>query len=142
MILSEKRSPSVEKIIYTWEDVEYLFNELCNKCAALSKNYDTIVSIGRGGNFPATYLSYKLDKKLLTIDNVRLIRTWLYPKFFLLIDDVLDTGYVLNEIKDAFENKNKSFIFASLIRKPWSPSGYLAIVETDKWVEFPWCPNH
>ncbi len=138
----------------TWEDFEYLANDICKQISAKPIIFDSIIGIARGGLFLSTLLSYKLNIKKLYIINTQLYceKQLISPKILyypenlkldnvLVVDDILDTGSTYHLIKDLVSEISENAYWAALIDKKKSNVQFDFVGQTlnnDIWVEFPW----
>ncbi len=92
-----------KEILLSWKDIDTLIKNVCKKIKINLKqnhleNYE-IIAITNGGIIPATIISYKIGIKninLFPIINKKIIYNKVpffdTAKFYLLIDEIYDTG--------------------------------------------------
>lgn len=120
-----------------WEELDILIPELCRKIGDAALNKNAIVAVNRGGVVPGVGLSHWFKKPLIIIDPFCFDATVL-PHSTIVVEDVVDTGKVCQEVYNKLIAAGKNFIFAALFRKPWSPKIGHYVRETDKWIKMPW----
>lgn len=119
----------------TYNQIYYYTKQLINQLKNIK--FDYIYGIPRGGLPIAVQISHYLNIPLI-FELTKLDDN----KYYLIVDDIIDTGKtVLNLLK---EIKNCNYITCSLFFKPkrsiFRPDLY--IIETDNWIEFPWEPEN
>ena len=143
----------MEKKTIGYEYVSFIVDLLEQR---VSKDYDFIIGVGRGGLIPATMLAYKLNKKIMAIgiqtyDNMTQSDEYvLYQNFTppnkkvkaLVVDDICDTGNTFNIINQLYStNKNIDLEYAALFTKDRSAKyvDYYGLSIADGiWLDFPW----
>jgi len=120
----------------------------------VSKDYDFIVGVGRGGLIPATMLAYKLKKKVIAFgiktydDMVQSASHTIYQPITiptkkskaLVVDDICDSGKTFNIIRELY-SKEINLEFASLFvrdSKSHLVDHYGLSVTEGVWLDFPW----
>lgn len=121
----------MNKIIYTWKDLDGDCKKLCSLVEGLDFKPDFIIGIVRGGSVPATILSHYFNVPVVHLDwsirdgkvkNTRLLDSICvkasHDTKFLLVDDILDSGKTFQEIKArCFDTKN-NILYTSLWYNP------------------------
>ena len=121
----------MNKIYYTWRDVEHYTQEILRQICSDSWRPDYVVGLTRGGLVPANLISQYLGCRMETLkvslrdDTECESNLWMaedafghemeQPKRILIVDDINDTGATLN-----------------YIRQDW-PSG--CFPDDDRWTE-------
>ena len=112
------------KIYLSWDDVDDLVNDLCDKIRFDQPNIDSVHGIARGGLIPAVLISHKLG-----LPYVQAV-----GKNTLVVDDICDTGVTLE--------KGPGVYTAVLHYKPhtscFQPTMWSEIHEGDEWLIYPW----
>mgnify|MGYP003646502964 CR=1 FL=1 len=112
------------KIYLSWDDVDDLVNELCEKIPFNLPLIDSVHGIPRGGLIPAVLISHKLGLPYVNAVGPNT----------LVIDDIADTGVTLNESPGVYT--------AVLHYKPHTscfiPILWAKLHEGDEWVIYPW----
>jgi len=156
----------VDKVYYTWKDIEHMITTINNLMYADNWRPDYIVGLTRGGLVPATIMSnttgikmYALDVRFRDVDkdndpesNKRMAQDARNGKNILVFDDINDSGrtfkwiqqdWMETEFDDARWGLNVRT--AALVDNGASKFGevdYTALeinkMEKDVWVVFPW----
>jgi hypoxanthine phosphoribosyltransferase len=152
------------KEYFSWADFRRAVTELGNDVTASGYDPDYIVSIGRGGNMPATMLSHHLDtpyRSILasyyddkeTTDSVDIVDAMVddVAGDILVVDDIYDTGSTLNRVVEYLEDETDAAQVrtATIHTKPGDPPGDGAerswikqpdhfVEATERWVVYPW----
>ena len=106
----------MNKIYYTWQDIEHHTQEILRQIHADSWRPDYVVGLTRGGLVPANLISQYLDCRMETLkvslrdDTECESNLWMaedafghemdQPKRILIVDDINDTGATLNYIRE------------------------------------------
>ena len=106
----------MNKIYYTWSDVEHHTQEILRQIHADAWRPDYVVGLTRGGLVPANLISQYLDCRMETLkvslrdDTECESNLWMaedafghemeQPKNILIVDDINDTGATLNYIRE------------------------------------------
>ena len=106
----------MNKIYYTWSDVEHHTQEILRKIHADAWRPDYVVGLTRGGLVPANLISQYLGCRMETLkvslrdDTECESNLWMaedafghemdQPKRILIVDDINDTGATLNYIRE------------------------------------------
>jgi hypoxanthine phosphoribosyltransferase len=110
------------KVYVSWEDINILVEDLCNTIKSSGAQIKSITGIQRGGLIPAVMISHKLNIPYVSTIN----------KDTLVVDDICDTGYTLENIVGAYT--------AALHYKSTSsftPDFYAKEVGPE-WIVYPW----
>ncbi len=113
-----------KKYILSWDDLNDLIENLCNKIKEELPNIDSVHGIARGGLIPAVLISHQLGLKYTNE---------IYPNT-LVVDDICDSGETLKNAPGVYTatlHYKKSAIF--------KPNVYAEIVvKEDNWIIYPW----
>ena len=106
----------MNKIYYTWRDVEHYTQEILRQICSDSWRPDYVVGLTRGGLVPANLISQYLGCRMETLkvslrdDTECESNLWMaedafghemeHPKNILIVDDINDTGATLNYIRE------------------------------------------
>lgn len=96
-------------------------------------NVEAILAVSRGGLFPAAFIAYRLNIKVIGV--IPPIVTT--HRKVVIVDDVCDTGHTFETLRTFYEDAH----FAAMFVKP---KGYDVCdvwayeVEQDNWLVFPW----
>ena len=107
----------MNKIYYTWSDVEHHTQEILRQICSDSWRPDYVVGLTRGGLVPANLISQYLGCRMETLkvslrdsDSESESNLWMaedafghnmeHPKNILIVDDINDTGATLNYIRE------------------------------------------
>ena len=117
------------KTFVSWDELENLVDELCDK---IPKGvYEGIYAIPRGGLIIGVMMSHKLGLPL--IDRLESY----YGKKFLIVDDIADTGGTLEKMKaEVYKNTHTATIHYHK-QSSVEPS-YWVEEKGDKWIVYPW----
>ena len=110
---------------FSWKDFDKSVNYISKNCKSL--NLSGVYGIPRGGVCLAVALSHKLDIELISEPK----------KNCLIVDDVYETGFTLNSLK----NIDGAVFFVIISKKDpnWWNTVYLA--KDNEWIVFPWEDN-
>lgn len=112
------------KMYLSWDDVNDLVNNLCDKIRHDQMNIDSVHGIPRGGLIPAVLISHKLGLPYVGA----------VGKNTLVVDDICDSGVTLE--------KGPGVYTAVLHYKPhtscFQPNLWAELHERDEWVIYPW----
>ena len=150
----------VDKVHYTWKDIEHMITTINNLMYADNWRPDYIVGLTRGGLVPATIMSnttgikmYALDVRFRDVDqdndpesNKRTAADAYAGKNILVFDDINDSGRTFQWIKDDSKiDWGTNVRTAALVDDGASNFGevdYTALeinkAEKNVWVVFPW----
>ena len=127
------------KAFLTNDNIAFLIKDLGELIRPNKDKYKMIVGIPRGGMIIAVWLSHQLNIQL--IDGFNSLYDWYCdihnPERILIVDDIVDTGKTLQELKD----NGIICDTAALHYKPRSiikPTYFSKEVENDLWVSYPW----
>jgi hypoxanthine phosphoribosyltransferase len=108
----------------SWDDLNSLVDELCEKIPFETPLVDSVCGIARGGLIPAVMVSHKMG----------LPYTDVIGKNTLVIDDIADTGLTLEKAPGVYT--------AVLHYKPhtscFKPNVWAQEHTSDEWVIYPW----
>lgn len=114
----------------TWQEFEYLIENIAKEIAKTGKLYDRIYAIPRGGLVPAVCIAHKLCIPEITTNIL-----YIDPNT-LIVEDITDSGDTLRPyLKHHWEN------IACLIRKRCSdvrPRFIGKEISSSLWIVFPW----
>lgn len=151
---------SLHKRYLEWTDIEALVARLI---AELPTDYDTLLTIARGGLVPCCLISEQLDMRNIlvaavmyytnvgqTIDRPLFLQfpddILLAGKRILVIDDVWDSGKTIMAVKERLTTVGCQHDVATLHYKParsrFSERPDFYAEETDDWIVYPWDPEH
>lgn len=137
-----------------WLDFERFADNIVKDILADGKKFDAIIGVARGGLFLAGFLAYKLN--IREVDTVmvksydfkkRLDERFVdFPKkiqgsHVLVVDDILDSGHTIAELKKWLNSYAINYDFAVLVDKNCSleKANYVGMtLDSDQWVEYPW----
>jgi hypothetical protein len=112
------------KIFLSWDDVNSLVENLCEKITESELKIKSITGLERGGLIPAVMISHKLNIPYTTR----------ITKDTLVVDDICDTGVTLQNTIARYT--------AVLHHKPhtacFTPSLYSGTHEGEEWIIYPW----
>ena len=146
----------MSKIIYTWENLDHDVHKLNNWLKEMDFKPQLIVGIARGGVTPALMLSHLMDVEVKFInwsnrdtlkkdvDLMSAIGSAASYKKVLVIDDIVDTGLAMNQVKHYFSGNIHNVMFTSLWYNPSQSCNvhwWGNIVDRDydsRFVVFPW----
>lgn len=119
---------AVVKQKMSWKQFDECLGKLAAKIRKSGRNYKVIYGIPRGGLVTAVALSHRLGIPLALDLNGE------YGKGeLLMVDDIVDTGKTMTGIN------NRKYDVATLYIKPWrSYTPRFWVLETSKWIVFPW----
>jgi xanthine phosphoribosyltransferase len=139
----------MKKRTINYQEIVSAVHGLCDK---LTKDYDIIVGVGRGGLIPATMIAYYLDKRIVNFgiatysDTTQLHTHDIYQdiilddrKHILVVDDICDTGNTFRIIQERFPKA--AFDILSLFVKEGQENSvdfFSESVDRDTWLVFPW----
>lgn len=115
------------KIYLSWDDINYLTDNLCEKIITDLPNIDSIFGLKRGGLIPAVIISHKLN---LPWSDVMLPNT-------LVVDDICDSGITLRDGVGV----NTAVLFHKPHTSCFTPNVWAYTHEGDEWILFPWERN-
>jgi len=119
----------MEKVYYSWEEVEELVDLLAQQIVKSGRQIEHIFGLQRGGLIPAVLLSHKLGIPM-TQDPTR--------QNILIVDDICDSGKTFKE----FFVRCPNSLFACLHFKPhtsiFNPDYSANKFLSDDWICYPW----
>ena len=141
----------VDKIHYTWKDIEHMIQSINNLMFADQWRPDYVVGLTRGGLVPATMLSNMTGITMHTLDvrfrdtdksytgpehNGTMKKDALVGKNILIFDDINDTGATFQYIVENFGRQKDRIRFSALVNnRVWAVemdySGYQINKEED-----------
>ena len=107
---------------FTWDEFDKSVEHIASKCKFLE--FSGIYGIPRGGLCLAVALSHKLKINIISEP----------IKNSLIVDDVYETGFTLNNFKDI--EGAMFFVLFSKIKPTWWNSVFLS--KKSEWIVFPW----
>ena len=110
------------KTYFTWSDFDKSVIHIANKCN--SCEFSGIYGVPRGGLCLAVALSHKLKINLISEPK----------KNSLIVDDVYETGFTLNNFKK-FEG-SMFFVLISKVEPTWWNTVFIS--KKSDWIIFPW----
>jgi hypoxanthine phosphoribosyltransferase len=150
----------IDKVYYTWKDIEHMIVTINNLMFADNWRPDYIVGMTRGGLVPAVMMSNSTGIKMYALDvrfrdvtkdnnpesNKKMAADAYAGKNILILDDINDSGRTFQWIKDDWNIKwGTNVRTAALVDNGSSNFGevdYTALeinkMEKDVWVVFPW----
>ena len=119
----------------SWHDVESLIKKLSRKINNLSREFDSISTISRGGLVPSRLLSDSLGIKKILVNSRKISSSSLF------VDDIYDSGDTFDKIISKVDNPS-NFVYATLFARSGKklPKQLIYGKKTDgkKYVVFPW----
>ena len=111
------------KIKLSWDDLEILVKELCNKIPLEIPTIDSVIGIARGGLIPAVMVSHRLNLPYVNVVGPNT----------LVIDDIADSGITL---------KNSPGVYTAVLHyKPhtscFKPTIWAKEHKGDEWIIYP-----
>lgn len=155
--LSKQREHKMEHIIYTQIQFDHDIKFLTKQLSESKFVPDLIVGLMRGGVIPAIHLSHKLDCPVSAIewstrdakvtdkkqlDKIAIMAE--HGKKVLVIDDIVDSGKTMREIKERMFDTKDNVKYASLWFNPSQSvtvDFYCNIIDRavdERWIIFPW----
>jgi len=154
----DEKAHSVKEYL-GWGQIEGLVDRLLEQ---LPRDFDALMAITRGGLVPAGLIAEKINQRNIlvaavmfytdegeTLDEPVFLQfpsdALLTRKRILVIDDIWDTGRTAMSVKERIEAAGGQAEIAVLHYKPThsvfeeGPDYY--VVETDKWIVYPWEPD-
>jgi hypoxanthine phosphoribosyltransferase len=132
------------KEYYTWNEVDFLAKTIGKMIKKEQKKYDCILGITNGGIIPARLLSRELSieqVQFIVMRKKQIMHSELVSfesnLSYLVIDDIYDSGYTYNTVKDLLKNFTCDFAFL-LSRNFGCPGTTAKTLYHNKWVVFPW----
>jgi len=107
---------------FTWDEFDKSVEYIAKKCKSF--NFSGIYGVPRGGLCLAVALSHKLKINLISEPK----------KNSLIVDDIYDTGFTLNNFKDI--QGAKFFVLFSRVEPKWWNT--VNISKKKEWIVFPW----
>lgn len=140
---------SAEKFV-TWDEIQGRCLELARQIIATGKTPEKILTITRGGLFPAGILARELDIRHIETVCIDTYNTQTrkepvllkapsadYTQNVLVVDDLVDTGTTLKMLRGLLVNPLIVTIFAKPEGEPLVDL-YHEKVDQHVWVRFPW----
>lgn len=112
------------KLIFSWDDINDLITDLCEKIITDLPNIDSVHGLKRGGMVPAVMISHRLN---IPYSDVILPNT-------LVIDDICDSGITLKEGIGV----NTAVLFHKPHTSCFTPDVWSYTHKGDEWIKFPW----
>ena len=107
---------------FTWNEFDKSVEHIANNCKYFE--FSGIYGVPRGGLCLAVALSHKLKIKMISEP----------IKNSLIIDDIYETGFTLNNLKDI--EGAMFFVLFSKIEPEWWNTVFIS--EKNEWIVFPW----
>ena len=107
---------------FTWDEFDKSVEYIADKCEFLE--FSGIYGVPRGGLCLAVALSHKLKINLISEP----------IKNSLIVDDVYETGFTLNNFKDI--EGTMFFVLFSKIKPKWWNTVHIS--KKNEWIVFPW----
>ena len=118
-----------------WSDIESLVKKLSRKITNLSRKFDSISTVSRGGLVPSRLLADNLGIQKILVDSRKISSDSLF------VDDIYDSGNTFNKIISRVDNPS-NFVYATLFARQGEklPKQLIYGKKTDgkKYVVFPW----
>lgn len=147
----------MNKLYYSWEQLHKDTHKLCSLVEGLDFKPDAVVGIVRGGAVPAVIASHHFnvpvemlnwstrDSKKADFRHLdQLAISAGYGKKYLFIEDIVDSGKTMQEIKHRLYGANNNVLITSLFFNPNQTNAtinlYINLIDRsidDRWVEFP-----
>ena len=119
----------------SWNEIELLVEQLCNKISKLPRTFSSISTLSRGGFVPSRLVADYLGIETIFVDKSNVSSNSLF------VDDIFDTGLAFEKVILKTDNPSK-LVFATLFarRRKKYPSNLLYAKKTnnDAYVIFPW----
>lgn len=111
-----------------------------------------IIAIARGGLVPAAIIARELDLRVVdticiksysddhTRGDIRILKNIVNPgdgEGWLIIDDLVDTGYTAKAVRELLPKAHFATVYAKPAGKPMVDT-YITEVSQDTWIFFPW----
>ena len=126
---------SVSGQAVSWEEIESLIKKLSGKINHISRQFDTITTISRGGLIPSRLLADNLGIKKILVDPKKVSSDSLF------VDDIYDSGNTFDKIISRVDN-HSNFLYVTLFAREGKklPKQLIYVKKTDgkKYVVFPW----
>ncbi len=107
---------------FTWDEFDKSVEHIAKECKFF--NFSGIYGVPRGGLCLAVALSHKLKINLISEPKIN----------SLIVDDIYDTGFTLNNFKDI--KGAKFFVLFSKVEPKWWNT--VNISKKKEWIVFPW----
>jgi len=104
------------------------------------ENIDAIVAVANGGIPLGKQMASWFNLPLIIV-NPNNIDTNILPHYFIITEDVVDSGETLNLIYKQFRESGFEFecYIASIVKKPWNPhKEVISGIISNKWIVLPW----
>ncbi|MET1124128.1 MAG: phosphoribosyltransferase [Archaeoglobaceae archaeon] len=145
-------------LLYTWEDIVKLCEELARKIKESGYRPDVIVAVARGGWVPARILCDHLDvRELYSVKTehwgvvatptgeakiTQPLNVSLKGKRVLIVDDVADTGDTIKVVAEHVKSLSPAEVKIAVIdykkTSKFEPHYYAALMEEWRWIVYPW----
>ena len=118
-----------------WHDIESIIQKLSRKINNLSRSFDSISTIGRGGLVPSRLLADSLGIKKILVDSKKISSNSLF------VDDIYDSGNTFQKTICKVDNPS-NFVYVTLFARKGEkiPKQLIYGKKTTgkKYVVFPW----
>lgn len=105
------------------------------------KQYDVIVTCGRGGMMASQFLAYAMDiKSVIVLTNARQTPPFIGDtQKILFVDDINDTSKTIELVKQNFKlNQFDVAVMYQRYSAPYKAQYVGEVVDHDEWLEFTW----
>jgi len=144
----------MEILKFSFDEINVMSRLIATR--AKEHSFTHIIGIARGGLFPSTIISYKLDLPLITcsvssyngdkknelhVNHDLKITQFNQDSKLLLVDDICDTGETMKWLSNKLTSGGIKHKKACIFTKPKHTKyldHYGSVVPEDKWIVFPW----
>ncbi|MCV0392423.1 MAG: phosphoribosyltransferase [Nitrosopumilus sp.] len=119
----------------TWNDIEYLIENLSKKISKLPRSFSSITTVSRGGLVPSRLMADHLGIKKIFVDKKKISASSLF------VDDIYDSGDTFKKIISNVDDPSKLVfvtLFARRGKKYPKQLVYAKKTINDDYVVFPW----
>lgn len=148
-----------------FEEIKILSRQVCSQIKQSEIKFDCIIGIAKGGNIPATLISYELNvptfktiqiksynnnnerkETVFSSGTLSLIDELNKYENVLLIDDLADSGKTLSEFHDLYKFLSKRVKVPNIktaclyykTKSEFRPDYFASSIEDEVWIDFPW----
>ena len=148
-----------------FEEIKILSRQVCSQIKQSEIKFDCIIGIAKGGNIPATLISYELNvptfktiqiksynnnnerkETVFSSGTLSLIDELNKYENVLLIDDLADSGKTLSEFHDLYKFLSKRVKVPNIktaclyykTKSEFKPDYFASSIEDEVWIDFPW----